>query len=141
MPDSLVQWRDTALLQLQLVQSQYTGKMKKSRATDLSRYHLVIDVSEEVEHDMAMLRDARKLEEHRITILSKALSERADKDAQGNIIDPTYVAKALQAEENAHALLMQRLKNVGERKQIAGEIFHELYPLMKHMTDSLSLKD
>lgn len=138
--DSVGAWRDTATLQLQLIQAQYTGKMKKSRALELSRYHGVIDLCSEVEQGIDRLQELRKVESHRLEILSKALAERADKDAEGKAIDPTYVAAALQAEEQAHQLLMQALKTVESRKENAAEIFHDLYPLVQQMTDSLSLK-
>lgn len=138
--DSVALWRDTVAIQLQLIQAQYTGKMKKSRALSLSQYHAVIDDCAEVEQGIIRLQEMRKMETHRLQILSKALAERADKDAQGNAIDPPYVAKALQAEESAHQLLMQALKTVWRRKENASENFHALYPLVQHMTDSLSLR-
>jgi hypothetical protein len=139
--DSIVLWRDTVALQLQLIQAQYTGNMKKSRALSLSQYHSVMDDCAAIEQGVSKLREMRKMETHRLEILAKALVERADKDAQGNVIDPNYVAKALQAEQNAHQLLMQALKTVWRRKENAAENFHALYPLVQQMTDSLALKN
>ena len=135
--DSLGEWKSSIINALQIIETAYQGKVKKSRAVELSQSHLVADQCGIMENDLQLLRTAREQERHRLSTLRKALEDRATRDAEGVEINPNYVLQALVTEDKLHMQLIDQLKNLHMRKASAGENFHALHPLLVQICDSL----